>query len=97
MIFLVFLGGVIYFNPRSPRGERLLLYAYMQNLILDFNPRSPRGERPVQSVWGLYPTLISIHALREESDLVHNDTTISCLISIHALLAESDRGGVFVL
>ena len=33
------------FNPRSPRGERLLLSARV-SLLYDFNPRSPRGERP---------------------------------------------------
>ena len=34
------------FNPRSPRGERLCGYCFL-NQIDDFNPRSPRGERPV--------------------------------------------------
>ena len=34
-----------YFNPRSPRGERLLLLRPLLNMVLHFNPRSPRGER----------------------------------------------------
>ena len=33
------------FNPRSPRGERLLLPPSLP-LVGYFNPRSPRGERP---------------------------------------------------
>ncbi len=45
-----------YFNPRSPRGERLLLpFAVPTNYY--FNPRSPRGERlrsDEQSWWGRY-------------------------------------------
>ena len=45
--FVVLLVMVIdkYFNPRSPRGERLFT---VLRLILgrNFNPRSPRGERP---------------------------------------------------
>ena len=35
---------VIYFNPRSPRGERLLSFV-MSSSVMNFNPRSPRGER----------------------------------------------------
>ena len=104
----------IYFNPRSPRGERRrivleLLVAYMISIhalreesdlgvhslcmifqifqstlsarratvkcILfdeyqsDFNPRSPRGERQHRTRQAVYKDIISIHALREESDL----------------------------
>ena len=37
----------LYFNPRSPHGERLLcVYDKSQNI--NFNPRSPHGERPHQ-------------------------------------------------
>ena len=35
--------------------------------------------------------LISIHALREESDPVDGDARTAVLISIHALREESDR------
>ena len=35
---------------------------------LDFNPRSPRGERLVRFVILSDVRIISIHALREESD-----------------------------
>ena len=34
----------IYFNPRSPRGERQEKAAFAAEET-DFNPRSPRGER----------------------------------------------------
>ena len=34
-----------YFNPRSPRGERLGLVKKITGFF-NFNPRSPRGERP---------------------------------------------------
>ena len=35
-----------HFNPRSPRGERLLSFNSSVAAAVDFNPRSPRGERP---------------------------------------------------
>ena len=34
-----------YFNPRSPRGERLTQAAFGAESLSHFNPRSPRGER----------------------------------------------------
>ena len=34
-----------YFNPRSPWGERPIIWVYLLELS-DFNPRSPWGERP---------------------------------------------------
>ena len=34
------------FNPRSPHGERLLLFRALWRAHIDFNPRSPHGERP---------------------------------------------------
>ena len=38
-------GFLVYFNPRSPWGERHDIILMMADLI-DFNPRSPWGERP---------------------------------------------------
>ena len=38
-----------YFNPRSPRGERLLCPPGLLVPAFHFNPRSPRGERPRRS------------------------------------------------
>ena len=105
---------MMYFNPRSPRGERqdstVLCWLALQISIhalreesdgiklsylaqsMDFNPRSPRGERLLMSaletsIYGSFQStlsarratiyqkrdyrlhMISIHALREESDI----------------------------
>ena len=59
----------------------------------DFNPRPPRGERlHVVPCAGSF-VVISIHALREESDnfTIYGYPEIS--ISIHALREESDALG----
>ena len=77
------------FNPRSPRGERLL-YNHDRNCVIDFNPRSPRGERPV---W-----FVSYHTtyLFQSTLPSRGATTKVCSgdgeyqISIHAPLAGSD-------
>ena len=39
----------VYFNPRSPHGERLVITRLMPYSV-DFNPRSPHGERPEPTV-----------------------------------------------
>ena len=60
----------------------------------DFNPRSPRGERlPFRRCISHHSSGISIHALREESDLWNIGTLAVCVtaISIHALREESDK------
>ena len=60
-------GREVYFNPRSPHGERP---GYGQDVIsiADFNPRSPHGERLY--AWGSVAIFnsISIHAPRTGSD-----------------------------
>ena len=56
------------FNPRSPRGERLLPEVKAGSVRFYFNPRSPRGERLRIKNMFLNLLVISIHALREESD-----------------------------
>ena len=35
----------IYFNPRSPHGERQSAVSWSSSIPSDFNPRSPHGER----------------------------------------------------
>ena len=58
-----------------------------------FNPRPPRGERRCTGMVMTAPSEISIHALREESDLsIVQLPTPSVMISIHALREESDAG-----
>ena len=60
-------------------------------LQIYFNPRSPRGERHLWQADGTDETLISIHALREESDRVAwHFAPWRLSISIHALREESD-------
>ena len=65
-------------------------------MILNFNPRSPWGERHSAGLNDLTKDSISIHALREESDLYkyYGDCQLYW-ISIHALREESDLSKVF--
>ena len=60
-----------------------------------FYPRPPRGERRCGLAKSALPRVISIHALREESDLwpVTDDPHPTENISIHALREESDAAG----
>ena len=59
-----------YFNPRSPWGERQPTSKLMPRATPNFNPRSPWGERPPSPNYTKYIFRISIHALREESDMI---------------------------
>ena len=56
----------------------------------DFYPRPPRGGRPQTYYQQPQGQLISIHALREEGDVVMDGVTMVCSISIHALREEGD-------
>ena len=69
ILYIVVMG---YFNPRSPRGERLLPAGKPSGRKNNFNPRSPRGERPVNHAGGKIKSTISIHAPREGSDCFAN-------------------------
>ena len=55
------------FNPRSPCGERHLVWENVGRK-LDFNPRSPCGERRSGSGFVFYAQIISIHAPHAGSD-----------------------------
>ena len=57
----------LYFNPRSPHGERLLQVG-KRMMEFDFNPRSPHGERRHVTTPLLPVARISIHAPRTGSD-----------------------------
>ena len=79
----------IYFNPRSPQGERhrnLLLIL----MSIYFNPRSPQGERPSYGLLSSYRLLISIHAPRRGSDPADGAIKTIPRISIHAPRRGSD-------
>ena len=69
ILFYILIGVVIDFNPRSPWGERLYMSITLNSGTPDFNPRSPWGERRWWVVYWCKRFIISIHALREESDL----------------------------
>ena len=56
-----------------------------------FNPRSPYVERPPRHAVFQYYPVISIHALRKESDMETPRNSDNYDISIHALRKESDR------
>ena len=58
---------LLYFNPRSPHGERLV--QELRDLVQgDFNPRSPHGERRFNCDDTDLTLVISIHAPRMGSD-----------------------------
>ena len=57
------------FYPRSPRGERQPWNGQDWSGAMSFYPRSPRGERQHLAVYAGNNSELSIHALREESDL----------------------------
>ena len=57
----------LYFNPRSPCGERQAWY-FSRSYIDNFNPRSPCGERRYSQIIDMFWHEISIHALHAESD-----------------------------
>ena len=77
----------IYFNPRSPRGERPSS-ASQRPPAAYFNPRSPRGERPASTASTPPRRLISIHAPREGSD----DVIVKRYIRITDFNPRSPRG-----
>ena len=78
------------FYPRSPCGERRRRCYAAPPSCRHFYPRSPCGERQKAIEDKGKNTLISIHALLAESDLVTTHAGFYAPISIHALLAESD-------
>ena len=59
--------GMLYFNPRSPHGERRRGYKARHGQT-DFNPRSPHGERRDSKSFASRGWNISIHAPRTGSD-----------------------------
>ena len=72
-----------YFNPRSPRGLRLICNVPLQ-LWQNFNPRSPRGLRHIHAEGLAVKYLISIHAAQEGCDMLGAPAVMRRSISIHA-------------
>ena len=64
-------------------------------LFFNFYPRPPRGGRPSGKSVDAKKATISIHALREEGDLLCDGRADRCAeISIHALREEGDVAGI---
>ena len=82
--FLSWFQSTLSVRRATPSNQYDNRYAY------DFNPRSPWGERhPHREQWRCV-CFISIHALREESDILRLGLWHKSAISIHALREESD-------
>ena len=81
---------LIYFNPRSPHGERPPFRRLVRPLRGDFNPRSPHGERPPASGRGRRCSGISTHAPRTGSDHAFGTAIQLGDISTHAPRTGSD-------
>ena len=78
------------FYPRPPRGGRPSLAAPLLSYCY-FYPRPPRGGRRKSIGKHEITYVISIHALREEGDLLGRDAYHAQMtISIHALREEGD-------
>ena len=75
------------FNPRSPRGERLI-YDTDDAVWTEISIHAPREGSDVQSIRRVLLRGISIHAPREGSDL---SETLS-LLGIHHFNPRSPRG-----
>ena len=56
------------FNPRAPRGARLLIIITSSGYRINFNPRAPRGARLRKGLPFLFLFPISIHVPREGHD-----------------------------
>ena len=67
------------FNPRPPRGERLRYFFVDSFKCFHFNPRPPRGERPASRCAIIRVSRISIHALREESDICEQEDRLQAV------------------
>ena len=82
--------STVYFNPRPPRGERQLPRRILfRGKLFQSTPSARRATFCVPRLNAL--RMISIHALREESDRSRCHACASKLrISIHALREESD-------
>ena len=79
-----------HFYPRPPRGGRHVQRGRHYYSVQHFYPRPPRGGRPCLPILRVFIVVISIHALREEGDLLLRRLPNAERISIHALREEGD-------
>ena len=87
--FFVFLLFFIYFNPRSPWGERLLHKQIKKDSSI-FQSTLPVGGATIAELERELARAISIHAPRGGSDVDTSDKMRKLLISIHAPRGGSD-------
>mgnify|MGYP007104507288 CR=1 FL=1 len=84
------ISASIYFNPRSPHGERQRRFPLCSAKAY-FNPRSPHGERRGRDALARAARAISIHAPRTGSDAIRIFSDVYMHgISIHAPRTGSD-------
>ena len=82
---------LIYFNPRSPHGERPAARNLRASPGPDFNPRSPHGERRREGAGSPCEGLIFQSTLPARGATVRRDVPPPCVaISIHAPRTGSD-------
>ena len=89
--FTIIQVNILHFNPRSPWGERQWSSATALPNTQFQSTLSVRRATSVADTYYYQAVPISIHALREESDIWQTHLTIWQQISIHALREESDR------
>ena len=80
----------MYFNPRSPHGERLEVSCTRPRFDGYFNPRSPHGERQGYGFSNYRNRHISTHAPRTGSDGSIGESIERASISTHAPRTGSD-------
>ena len=80
----------MYFNPRSPHGERRRLEKIVRESSC-ISIHAPRTGSDFLSIAQYLCYLISIHAPRTGSDQVYNSTFRCYCISIHAPRTGSDN------
>ena len=81
-------AAVFLSTPSARRATHQMLRPMLTKRY--FYPRPPRGGRqPLFQICGLHPA-ISIHALREEGDMLSHAGRLWVFISIHALREEGD-------
>ena len=82
---------MIYFNPRSPCGERLCLRK-MEHAVKLISTHAPHAGSDPNRIVGEVDGLISTHAPHAGSDASTPSVQPALLISTHAPHAGSDRG-----
>ena len=81
-----------YFYPRPPRGGRRGEVRHLCIIQNDFYPRPPRGGRPCYPAERSARPYISIHALREEGDIVLNIVPLAVAIFLSTPSARRATG-----